>query len=87
MDRPFSSFSRLIEQERQRCAPFRRALPQPDQAAFDSLCVCITRHIQADVYLSRPRTVEAIILAVPLDHEMRIRILIQELERDVPSTE
>jgi hypothetical protein len=87
MDRPVPSFSRLIAQERRRWAPFRRALPQTDQAAFDSLCAGITRHIQADVSLSRPRTVEAIILAVLLDHEMRIRNLIQELEREIPSTE
>ncbi|HYY16259.1 MAG TPA: hypothetical protein VE965_06405 [Gammaproteobacteria bacterium] len=79
MGRPLPSFSRLIEQERRRWVPFRRALSQPDQEAFDHLFACITRHLQADVYLSRPRTFEAIILAVLLEHQKRIREFLQEL--------
>jgi hypothetical protein len=87
MGRPLPSFSRLIEQERRRWATFRGALSPPDQEAFDPLFACITRHIQADIYLSRPRTFEAVILAVLLEHEKRVMELIRELEHDVPSTE
>ena len=79
MGRPLPSFSQLIEQERRRWAPFRQALSKPDQEALDHLFACITRHMQADVYLSRPQTFEVIILAVLLDHEKRITELLEEL--------
>jgi hypothetical protein len=79
MGRPLPSFSQLIEQERRRWAPFRRVLSQPDQEAFDHLFACIMRHLQADVYLSRPRTFEAVIPAVLLEHEGRIRELLSRL--------
>jgi hypothetical protein len=81
MGRPLPSFSWLIEQERRRWAPFRRALSKPYQEAFDSLFACITRHLQADAYLSRPRTFEAVILAVLLEHEKRIEELMRRLEK------
>ena len=83
MDRPLPSFSRLIEQERRRWAPFRRALSQPDQEAFDSLFACITRHLQAEVSLSRPRTFEAIMLTVLLEHEKRIEEVMRRLEQSL----
>jgi hypothetical protein len=79
MGRPFPSLSQLIERECRRWTPFRQALSKPDQEAFESLFACITRHLQADVYLSRPRTFEAIILAALLEHENRITELVQEL--------
>ena len=53
-----------VEQERRRWAPFRRALSAEDQAVFDRLFACITRHVPGDVYLSRPWSFEAVILAV-----------------------
>ena len=81
MSRPWPSFSRLIEQERRRWASFRRALSQPDADAFDSLFACITRHLQAEVYLSRPRTFEAMILAVLLEHQKRVEEMVSELEK------
>ena len=87
MGRPVPSFSRLIERERRRWTPFRRALSKTDQEAFDHLFACLTRPIQADGYLSRPRTVAAISLAVLLDHAKRILGLIREHEPDVPSPE
>jgi hypothetical protein len=83
MDRPSPSFSRLIEQERRRWVPFRRALSQPDQEAFDHLFTCITRHLQANVYLSRPRTFEAIMLTVLLEHEKRIEEVMRRLEQSL----
>jgi hypothetical protein len=51
-----------------------------DQDAFDALFACITRHLQADVYLSRPRTFEAILLAVLLEHEKRIEEIVKKIE-------
>ena len=37
MGKTLPPFSQLIEQERRRWVPFRRALLQPDQVAFDAL--------------------------------------------------
>jgi hypothetical protein len=34
------SFSQVIEQERRRWVPFRRALSKEDQAVFDRLWAC-----------------------------------------------
>jgi hypothetical protein len=45
MGKTLPPFSELIEQERRRWAPFRRALSQPDADAFDSLLAGITRHL------------------------------------------
>jgi hypothetical protein len=45
MGKTLPPFSELIEQERRRWAPFRRALATPDQDAFDSLLAGITRHL------------------------------------------
>src|SRR6266511_289566 len=53
MGRPFPSFSRLIERERRRWAPFRRALSAEDRAAFDQLFDCVKQHVEGDVYMSR----------------------------------
>ncbi len=54
MGRRVPSFSQRIEQEWRRWVPFGRALSAEDPAVFDRLFDSITRHIQADVYLSRP---------------------------------
>jgi len=45
--------SQLIEVERRRWAPFKRALPKEDQGMFDRLLDCAKLNVQAGVYLSR----------------------------------
>jgi hypothetical protein len=40
MGKTLLPFGQLIEQERRRWAPFRRALPKADQLAFDRLFNC-----------------------------------------------
>jgi hypothetical protein len=47
-------FSQLIEQERRRWVPFRRALSKEDQEAFDRMFACAKQHVQAEVLLGRP---------------------------------
>jgi hypothetical protein len=47
-------FGRLIEQERRRWMPFRRALAQEDQEAFDGTLACAKEQLQAEVPLGRP---------------------------------
>ena len=60
--------------------PFRQALSAADQAIVDRLFACIAQHVQGDVYLPRPWSFEAVILAVLLEHEKRIDDLLKQLE-------
>ena len=72
MGRTLPPFSQLIDVERRRWAPFTRALPKADQAAFDRLFDCAKLHIQAGVMVSRPWPFETIVMAVLLEQEKRI---------------
>lgn len=72
MGQTVPAFSQLINAEPRRWAPFKRALPKADQAAFDRLFDCAKLHIQAGVMVSRPWPFETIALAVLLEHQKRI---------------
>jgi hypothetical protein len=48
------TFSQVIEQERRRRMPFRRALSKEDQEAFDRMFECARQQLQAEVQLGRP---------------------------------
>ena len=72
MGRTLPPFSQLIEAERRRWAPFRRALPKADQVIFDKLFDCAKLHVEAGVMVSRPWPFETIVLAVLLEHQKRI---------------
>jgi hypothetical protein len=87
MGKTLPPFSHLIEYERRRWAPFKRALPKADQAIFDRLFDCAKLHIQAGVMVSRPWPFETLVMAVLLEHEKRIEHLMRQLGQHVPSTE
>jgi hypothetical protein len=74
-------FSQLIEGERRRWAPFKRALPKADQAIVDRLFDGTKRHVQAGVRGARPSAFETIVMAVLLTHEKQIEKLIRELHK------
>jgi len=80
MGKTLPPFSQLIEYERRRWAPFKRALPKEDQATFDHLFDCAKLHVQAGVMVSRPWAFETIVMAVLLEHEKRIERLLAALE-------
>lgn len=80
MGKTLPPFSQLIEQERRRWAPFRRALPKADQVAFDRLFDCAKLHVQAGVMVSRPWGFETVVMAVLLEHEKRIETLLSILD-------
>jgi hypothetical protein len=65
-------FSQVIEQERRRWMPFRRALSEEDQEAFDRMFACALQPLQAEVPLGRPGRFEAVIMAVLLAHEKQL---------------
>jgi hypothetical protein len=73
--------SELIEYERRRWTPFKRALPKVDQARFDRLFDCAKLHVQAGVCQSRPVPLETIILAVLLEQQKRIEELLHTIQQ------
>ena len=73
-------FSQVIEQERRRWMPFRRALSKEDQEAFDRMFACATQQLQAEVQLGRPWRFEAVMMAVLLAHEKRLEQVRMRLE-------
>jgi hypothetical protein len=64
-------FSHLIEQERRRWIPFKKALPKADQALFDRLFDCAKLHIQAGMMVARPWPFETIVMAIVLEQQKR----------------
>jgi hypothetical protein len=83
MGKTLPPFSQLIEYERRRWAPFKRALPKEDQALFDRLFDCAKLHVQAGVMVSRPWPFETIVMAVLLEQHKqvdRVERLLHELE-------
>ena len=80
MGKTLPPFSQLIEDERRRWAPFKRALRKADQAAFDRLFDCAKLHIQAGVMVSRPWPFETIATELLLEHEKRITQLLDTLQ-------
>jgi hypothetical protein len=82
MGKTLPPFSQLIEYERRRWAPFKRALPKEEHALFDRLFECAKLHIQAGVMVSRPWPFESIIMAMFLEPQTqleRLESLLDEL--------
>jgi hypothetical protein len=77
MGKTLPPFSQLIEAERRRWAPFKRALPKENQALFDRLFDCAKLHIQAGVMESRPWPFETIVMAILLEQQKQV----EQLER------
>jgi hypothetical protein len=80
MGKTLPPFSQLIEYERRRWMPFKKALPKADQAIFDRLFDCAKLHIQAGVMVSRPWPFETIVMAVLLEHQKRLEEIVRILE-------
>ena len=72
MGKTLPPFSQLIEYERRRWAPFKRALPKAEQAIFDRLFDCAKLHIQAGVMVSRPWPFETIVMAIFLEQQKQV---------------
>jgi aryl-alcohol dehydrogenase-like predicted oxidoreductase len=77
MGKTLPPFSQLIEAERRRWAPFKRALAKEDQTIFDRLFDCAKRHVQAGVMVSRAWPFETIVMAVLLEQQKQV----EQLER------
>jgi hypothetical protein len=83
MGKTLPPFSSLIEQERRRWMPFKKALPKADQALFDRLFDCAKLHIQAGVMVARPWPFETIVMAIFLEQQKQLeqaQRLLEELQ-------
>ena len=80
MGKTLPPFSQLIEAERRRWAPFKRALPKADQGLFDRLFDCAKLNVQAGVYLSRAWPFEVIVMAILLEQQKQLEALEQRLQ-------
>ncbi len=61
------AFLVLIESERERLKPFRRALNKEDQEAFDRLFDWAKMHTWPGVYMANPWPMETILLSICLE--------------------
>jgi hypothetical protein len=82
-------FSQVIEEERRRWMPFRRALLKKDQVVFDRMLTYATQQFQTEVHLGRPWTFEAVLMAVLIAHErlleqVRTRLAAFNVEKPPP---
>jgi hypothetical protein len=75
MGRTLPPFSQLIEHERCRWAPFKRALPREDHAIVERLFECAKLHIQAGVMMSRTWPFETIVMATLLEQQKQVEQL------------
>jgi hypothetical protein len=80
MGKTLPPFSQLIEGERRRWTPFKRALPKADQALFDRLFDCAKLHVQAGVVQSRAWPFETIVIAVLLEHQKKVEEVYKRIE-------
>jgi hypothetical protein len=84
MGKTLPPFSQLMEYERRRWAPFKRALPKEDHAIVDRLFDCAKLHIQAGVMVSRPWPFETMVMAIFLAQQKQLeeaQRLLEELQR------
>jgi hypothetical protein len=81
MGKTLPPFSQLIEYERRRWAPLKRALPKADQPIFDRLFDCAKLHIQSGVMVSRPWPFETILMAILLEQQKEVERLESLLDK------
>jgi hypothetical protein len=86
MGKTLPPFSQLIDADRRRWAPFKRALSNEDQAIFGWLFDCAKLHIQAGVMVSRSWLFETIVMAVLLEHQKRMEELVGRVEESSAGT-
>jgi hypothetical protein len=73
-------YSHVVESERERLKPFRRALSKEDQEAFDRLFDRAKFHTSAGVYMARSWPMETILLSICLDHGKMIEEILGVLK-------
>jgi len=82
MGRTVMPYSQVMESERERLKPFRRALSKEDQEAFDRLFDRAKMHTSAGVYMAHPWPMETILLSICLEQEKVIEEILGKLKEE-----
>ncbi len=80
MGRTVMPYSHVMESERERLKPFRRALSKEDQEAFDRLFDRAKLHTSAGVYMSHPWPMETTLRSICLEHGKMIEEILCKLK-------
>ena len=83
MGRTLLPYSHVLESERDRWKPYRRALSKEDQQAFDRLFDRAKYHTHAGVYQAHSWPMETILVSILLEHGK----LIEEIQRKLNERE
>ena len=84
MGRTVMPYSQVMESERERLRPFRRALGKEDQQAFDRLFDRAKMHTSAGVYMASPWPMDTILLSICLEHGKMIEEILGKLKEKKP---
>ena len=80
MGRTVMPYSHVMESERERWKPFRRALNKEDREAFDRLFDRAKFHTGAGVYMARSWPMETMLLSICLEHGKMIEEILGKLK-------
>jgi hypothetical protein len=75
-------YSHVMESERDRLKPFRRALSKEDQQAFDRLFDHAKMHTSAGVYMASPWPMDTILVSICLEHGKMIEEIVGKLTEE-----
>jgi hypothetical protein len=81
MGRTVMPYSWVMESERERLKPFRKALNKEDQEAFDRLFDRAKMHTSAGVYMANPWAMETILLSIVLEQGKVIEGILEKLKK------
>ncbi len=80
MGRTVMPYCWVMESERRRLLPFRKALSKEDQQAFDRLFDRAKMHTSAGVYMANPWPMETILLSIVLEQGKVIEQILEKLK-------
>jgi len=80
MGRTVLPYSHVMESERERLKPFRRALSKEDQEVFDRLFDRAKLHTSAGVYMAHSWPMETILLSICLEHGKMLEEILSKLK-------
>jgi len=80
MGRTLATFTRLVDEERERWQKFRRALRKEDQVALDDLFCAARYHAAAGAYLAQDFPFETVVLCMLLEEHKTLLTLQQKIK-------
>ncbi len=81
MGRTVMPYSHVMDAEREKLKPFRRALSKEDQEAFDRLFDRAKMHTSDGVYMANPWPMETILLSICLEQGKKIEEILGLLKQ------